>query len=99
MTQVQNFPRERFTEMTDGNLSIKASVLGWPAGFFPEEFTLGRERFTRIAAERQPGSTAGEVTHWLFYRRACAIAASLTAEGAKGCPVLRRSRRGRELPR
>ena len=68
MTQVQNFPRERFTEMTDGNLSIKASVLGWPAGFFPEEFTLGRERFTRIAAERQPGSTAGEVTHWLFYR-------------------------------
>ncbi len=40
MTQVQNFPRERFTEMTDGNLSTKASVLGWPAGSFPEEFTI-----------------------------------------------------------
>ena len=69
MPQVPNFPRERFTERADGNLSTKASVLGWPAGFFPEEFTIGRERFTRIAAERQPGSTAGEVTHWLYRSR------------------------------
>ena len=55
MPQVPNFPRERFTEMTDGHLSTRASVLGWPAGFFPEEFTIGRERFTRVAAQRHPG--------------------------------------------
>ena len=55
MTPVQNLPRERFIEMTDGHLSTKASVLGWPAGFLAEEFTIGREGFTRIAAERQPG--------------------------------------------
>jgi hypothetical protein len=65
MIQVPNFGRERFTEMSDGNLSTKASVLGWPAGFFPEEFTIGRERFTRIAAERLPGSARAEVTIWL----------------------------------
>ena len=69
MIQVPNFGRERFTEMSDGNLSTKASVLGWPAGFFPEEFTIGRERFTRIAAERLPGSARAEVTHWLYRSR------------------------------
>jgi hypothetical protein len=68
MTLVQNFPRERFTEMTDGNLSTKASVLGWSSGFFAEEFIIGRERFTRIAAQRHPGSD-GEVTHWLYQSR------------------------------
>ena len=69
MPQVQNFPRERFTEMTDGNLSTKASVLGWLAGFFAEEFTIGRERFTRVAAQRHPGSIGAEVTHWLHRSR------------------------------
>jgi hypothetical protein len=69
MTQVHNSGRERFTEMSDGNLSTKASVLGWPAGFFPEEFTIGRERFTRIAAHRHPGATGGEVTLWLYRSR------------------------------
>jgi hypothetical protein len=69
MPQVLNFPRERFTEMTDGHLSTRASVLGWPAGFFPEEFTIGRERFTRVAAQRHPGSIGAEVTHWLYRSR------------------------------
>jgi hypothetical protein len=69
MTPGQHFPRERFTEMTDGNLSTKASVLGWPAGFFAEEFTIGRERFTRIAAQRHPELSGAEVTHWLYRSR------------------------------
>jgi hypothetical protein len=38
-------------------------------GVLREEFTIGRERFTRIAAQRNPGPTGAEVTHWLYRSR------------------------------
>ena len=80
MTQVQNFPRERFTEMTDGNLSTKASALGWPAGFFARNSPSAASgshglRPSAILDQSEQRSPTG------FTDRACATAASSMAKG------------------
>ena len=82
MPQVPNFPRERFTEMTDGHLSTRASVLGWPAGFFLRNSPSAASgshglRPSAILDQPEQRSPTG------FTDRASATAASLTAEDTK----------------